>query len=111
MSASTLPAMRQWPNGLYPFWPAMRMLGEVRLLERFGDVADARLGVHVLLQPDRPELALDLVGRLGAPQPQDHVDGLIDHGGGVLRVGSVELLVSGDAACPEAEVEPAFREV
>ena len=83
----------------------------VRLLQRLVDVADARLRVDRLFQADRPELPLDLVGRLGRPQLQDHVDGLIDHGGGVLRLGAVQLLVGRHAAGPEAEVEPALGQM
>ena len=65
----------------------------------------------VFFKPDRPELALDLVRRLRGPEPQDHVDGFIDHGGGVFGLGAEELLIRGDAAGAEAEVEPALAEV
>jgi hypothetical protein len=80
--------------------------GGMRLLKGFGDIADPRLGVHVLLEADLPELALDRVRRIGGPQLQDHVDGLIDHGGGVLRLGAVQFLVGRHAAGTEGEVEP-----
>ncbi len=36
---------------------------------------------------------------------------LIDHGGGVLRLGAVQFLIGRDAAGPEAEVEPALGQV
>jgi len=52
----------------------------MRLLQRFRQKTLADLRHRLLLDPDGPVLAFDVVGRLARPDLQHRVDGFEEHG-------------------------------
>ena len=84
----------------------------MRLLVGLGHVAETKLGPVPLLLADLPELALDVVRRLAAPDLEDDVDRLKRHpaaGHVVLEVEQLE--VGRQAARPDAHQEAAVGQV
>ena len=81
------------------------------MLERLGDEADSRLLVHLIVEPDGPELSVVLIGRIRLPEMQDDVGGLGRHRRGVPGGRAVQKLIRRHAARAEAEIEPALGEV
>ena len=81
------------------------------LLQGLVDIADQRVVVHVFFQVDLPEAAVQVIGRVLAPQLQDHLRRFGRHGAIEFRIDLVQLQVRRYASWAEAEVEPPVREM
>jgi hypothetical protein len=82
------------------------------LLERARHIAHLELGPDIVLEPDFPEAAVDLVWRVLGPELLDGLDRLDDHLGPQLRLAHVEHLdVAHEAAGADAHDEAPAAEV
>ena len=84
----------------------------VRLLVGLDHGADAEVGPVVVLEPERPVLAPDVVGRLRGPELEHGLDGLARHLAADLQVGHAEHLeVADEPAGAHAQDQPPVAQV
>ena len=83
----------------------------MRPLQRLGDEALADLGHHGAARRDRPVFALDVVGRVAAPDREHLVDRLDEHGVAVGVEIAEQFRVGEQPARADAEDQPAIEHV